>query len=233
MSVNVVGSIKNLARVVDLADDVDLQSGRTSYAKYNKLMRDLADMYGYTVEEVTAVFVSTSPNNDYIGNLRSTVSILDGLNKEMWSNEIVISTYNHCKDRALLYLDGVKFLDHAKGLKIRAFYRNIVDPLDIGPVTVDGHMVGAWTGQRLLMKNAAISKSTYKTIEGETRELARHHGLIPNQVQGVIWFTWKRLHNVVYDGNLNLFNDPWSLDLDVRSIKPYTPKWRSRAFSNG
>ncbi len=217
-----VGTIASYLEVVQKADDIDYQSGVSSYAKYNTLMRGLASKFGCTVEQATAVFVSTSPNNDYIGNLRSAVSILDGWKRGVDVENIIITTYNHCRSRAWACLHGVDFLESAKGPKIRSFYRNIVDPLDLGPVTIDGHMVSAWVGRRILMKDAHGFK--YEAAANDARALANQLGLVPCQLQGIIWFTWKRIHQVVYNGNLNIFGDHWGLDIDPTTLKPYTRK---------
>ncbi len=187
-------------------------------------MNALAGKYGCTLEQATAVFVSTSPNNDYINNLRSTVSILDGWRRGLAETDVVISTYNHCRAGAWAYLNGACFLTKTRGPKIKAFYQNILDPQDRQPVTVDGHVVGAWAGRRMLMKDVATHKFHYETVAQDVRDLAQEHSLVPCQVQGIIWFTWKRVHNVVYSGNLNLFGDHWGLDLDPTELRPFKRK---------
>jgi hypothetical protein len=95
------------------ADAVDISEGLLAYQRYHEVMKAIADKYNFPIEKVIAVFVSTSPNNDYLGNLRSTVSILDGINKHLLPAEITISTYKHCRDRAYEYATGVR--DFLKG----------------------------------------------------------------------------------------------------------------------
>lgn len=221
---NLKGSVSNLVSVYNKRDDIDYNHGRESYFKYNKLMKDLGERFDVPYEKVTAVFVSTSPNNDYKNNLRSTISILDGWIKGKREDEITISTYNHCKTRSLSYLNGVNFLDDAKGLKIRSFYQNILDPTSVEPVTVDGHMLSAWVGRRMLMKEAAMARFKYREVANDVREAADQFLLIPSQFQAIIWFTWKRINGIVYNNNLNLFGDHWGLDIDVRHIKPFIKK---------
>jgi hypothetical protein len=89
------------------------------------------------------------------------------------------------------------------------------------PVTVDGHMVGAWAGRRVLMKEAATSKFNYEKIAEAVRKLADHEGMWPCQFQAIIWFTWKRINRTLYDENLDLFGDHWGLDIDPTKIRPY------------
>ena len=223
-SVLYCGCADNFRAVVNKADDIDWTSGLESYGHYHRMMAALAHKYGCTIEQATAVFVSTSPNNDYLNNLRSTVSILDGWKRGVPVDEIVISTYNHAKFRAWACLHGRDFLQSTKGPKIKSFYRNIVDPTDPDPVTIDGHMVSAWTGQRILMKDVAVGRWNYPIVAADARQVAAERGLVPCQLQGVIWFAWKRIHQVVYSGNLNLFGDHWGLHLDPTQLRPFTKK---------
>lgn len=215
------GNCGNLEKVFDQTDKFDFEAGLSSYFKYNRLMRLLAEKYKTNIPRVTAVFVSTSPNNDYKNNLRSTVSILDGWKRGIPDKKIRISTYNHCRDRALTFLRGEDFLSVTKGLKIRNFYQNICDPTDLVPVTVDGHMVGAWCGKRMVMKEALLNRREYEIISEAVRRLSEVKNLIPCQLQAILWFTWKRINKVVYSDNLDLFGDHWGLDVDPRDIRPF------------
>ncbi len=122
------GSYENLEVAFRQSDRFDIQAEKVAYEKYNILMSKLSEKYGFTTARVVAVFVSTSPNNDYKNNVRSTVSILEGYKAGRKPEDIKISTYNHCKMRALEYLDGKDFLSNTKGLKIKSFYLNILNP---------------------------------------------------------------------------------------------------------
>lgn len=205
-----------------MADSIDRQAGLTSYWKYHVLMAKLAARYDCTTAQATAVFVATSPNNDYINNLRSTVSILDGWRDGVTVDKVKISTYHHAKHRAWSYLHGVDFLETASGPKTRAFYQNIVDPTDPKPVTVDGHIYSAWFGKRLLMRDAGMSQPLYTIIAEDMRWVAHSLGILPNQLQATIWFAWKRVHKIVHENNLDIFGDHLRLDINIYDIKPYT-----------
>lgn len=215
------GSKENLKKVFDAADSIDVDAGSKAFSSYNFLMLCLAQKYGCTVEQATAVFVSTSPNNDYLNNLRSTVSMLDGFKRGLPVEEIVISTYNHCRARAWEFLHGKDFLSSTKGPKIKNFYKSIVNPGDKQAVTVDGHIVSAWAGQRYLMKDVVAQKFKYKEVSGDVRALAADTPFSPLQVQAIIWFAWKRINKIIYDPNLNLFGDHWGLGIDVCSLRPF------------
>ncbi len=214
------GSLKNLIKAYDKSDQVDYDSGVRSYPCYNLIMQRLTEKFGCTMAQATAVFVSLSPNNDYLNNVRSAVTLLAGKKAGISVDRLTVSTYGHCKERAWHYLHchDDEFLRLTKGPKIRAFYQNILDPTNPEHVTVDGHMVSCWHGKRLNMRQAVVSGFSYKVIADDIKTLAQEHGLVPCQMQGVLWFTWKRINRVVYNNNLDLFGDHWGLDRDPREM---------------
>lgn len=210
-----------------LADDIDRNEGLLAYARYNELLRAVATKYGFSIEAVIAVFVSLSPNSDYNGNLRSMVSVLEGLNNGLDATDITVSTYGHCKIRAIEYATGRRnFLAETKGPKITNFYHNCLDPLDTRWVTIDGHMSAIWQGKAMTMREGLIPLRTYREIAAAVKAIAFYHHLIPNQLQAILWFTRKRLFRVKFDPQGDLIDhangDVWKTLKNVDSIKPYT-----------
>ena len=168
-------SVANLSKLYALADDIDRREGRLAYARYNALMRSIAEAYNSDLLRVTAAFAALSPNNDYLGNLRSLVSILVGMRECIPLDRITVSTYEACRDRAYSYLIGdADFWTTVKGPKIRAFYRNIIRPADTDYVTIDGHMAAAYAGNSGTMKENIVKNSgDYITIAAAVKTLAR------------------------------------------------------------
>lgn len=218
-------SIDNLERMFKRASDIDLDEGMVAYERYHMVMRRLAEHYNFPLERVIAAFVSLSPNNDYTGNLRSTVSILHGIKMGVEEEDITVSTYKHCRSRAYAYARGHReFLSETKGPKITNFYHNVLAPFDNRWVTVDGHMSAIWQNKNLTMRGALIKRRTYDRIKHDISLLAFKYFMLPNQMQAILWFTRKRIDNVVYDPQLSLFGDPrdvWKTFRDVQSILPY------------
>jgi hypothetical protein len=212
----------------DRATPIDLDEGVLAYERYHIVMRRIAEYYTFPLERVVACFVSLSPNSDYAGNLRSTVSVLDGIRKGIAPELVTVSTYGHCKRRAHAYAIGAaSFLNETKGPKIRNFYMNILQPKSWKYVTVDGHMSAIWQGKKLTMREALIPARTYKLIHADIAALAFKYYMLPNQMQAVLWFTRKRVENVVYDPQLKLFasrDDVWETLRDVSTIRPYPMK---------
>lgn len=199
-------SFTNLKALLAKADDIDVASGRAAYSAYHAVIHEFARHYGVAFERTLAAFVSLSPNSDYHGNLHSLSSVLRGHRDGLPLERITVSTYKHCRDRAMRYVTGeVDFLGTVKGPKIRAFFRNIRDPLDPEPVTIDGHMACAWRGVDDTMKNSAVGAIEYRVMSAALRRLARQEGMIGNQMQAILWLTRKRILKIKFDGQLDLF----------------------------
>lgn len=222
---NPAGRRSNIRKVLDAADETDINEGRLAYFRYHEVVKRLAAFYDVPFPKAVAVFAALSPNVDYNGCLRSTATLLKGWSDGVDVNLMRVSTYNHCRDRAFLYLEGVDFLATVSGKKIRSFYMNILNPLDPWPVTMDGHAVNVWRGRPVLLKSV-VGDFHYETVADDYRRVARDVGLLPNQVQSITWFAWKRIHNIVYAGRqLLLFEDNsadlWATLRDPESVEPF------------
>jgi len=215
-------SISNIKKVLAQADAIDFTEGKAAYRNYHELLKVIADFYNVGFVQTVQAFVSLSPNNDYVGNLRSLVTLINGVKTNISVDKIKCSTYKHCRDRAYEYFVGNKdFLIETKGLKITAFYHNILKPDDKSHITIDGHMHNVWSGTRRTMKEVAILKMKYETIEKDFKFVARQACLIPNQLQAICWFTWKRINNIIFNPQLDLLNpsDHWRLIRNPENIK--------------
>lgn len=75
------------------------------------------------------------------------------------------------------------------------------------------------------MREVVRLKWNYNEIAADYRAVAARAGLLPNQLQAITWFTWKRINRIVYPGRqLNLFNDNsdlWRTFADADKIETY------------
>jgi hypothetical protein len=210
-------------QVFNKADKFDLAEGLTSYVNYNQMMVRLADKYSFPLDRVVGAFVALPPNNNYEANLRSLVTLLWGMNAGYAEYDLPVTTYMQNKIKACDVLRGANLLDLARGLKVRSFYTNVLNPADRRTVTIDGHMVSIACGRYLRMSEAGVSGRRYIELCSAVIDVAQTVGLLPCQVQAVCWLTWKRL-NQVYDPQLRLSFDGetvWRILRDVDSISPY------------
>lgn len=232
---------ENLWRLYMQADALDHADGRTAYIKYHDLLLRLSIHYGFEFEPTVAAFAALSPNNDYLGNLRSLVSLLccrtsisaTSLFTRTGMERATVSTYKACAKRAISYLlDGVSFTETVKGQKITAFYHNILDPTCSRHVTIDGHMIGAYLAQPLTMKEAQkwMTRTRYIEVARAVQALARQADMLPHQMQAILWMTRKRVLGVKYTPQFDLFNaqgEGQPITFSVETIKPYPEQRRA------
>ena len=89
-------AVEHLEWMFKQADALDQSEGARAYVGYHAIMCELADRFDTPLDRVTATFVSLSPNSDYIGNLRSTLSVLQGIQRGLAPERIITSSYGHC-----------------------------------------------------------------------------------------------------------------------------------------
>ena len=218
---------ENILRVnLSRADDIDRKEGKLAYIRYKTVCARLSSAYGYTLPETVAVVAALSPNCDYYKNLRSAMSLLSGHRAGRPVERIRVASYNHCRNRAYEYLNGVSFLETVRGLKIRSFYLNICDPLDPLPVTIDGHARNAHRNDRRPMKDSLIKPKDYLIIADDFRTAADRLGILPNQLQATVWFCWKRTNRILYEPPqnhlfINRAGDYWKTLSIVRDLTEY------------
>lgn len=85
------------------------------------------------------------------------------------------------------------------------FYRNILDPADPDPVTIDRHAHDVAVGETYGSRNRGLGNATrYATLAHAYREASRRIGELPNVVQAVTWVAERRrISGTSKRGNLN------------------------------
>lgn len=81
-------------------------------------------------------------------------------------------------------------------------------------------------GVRMTMKDVVRSRFNYDEVANAFRETAQEVGLLPCQLQSMLWFTWKRIHNVIYSPQLDAFRDgnQWATLVDLEAVKAFPYK---------
>lgn len=234
--------MRNLQQLLERADTLDYEDGCKAYIRYHDLLTRIAHKYETDFYRTCAAFCALSPNNDYVGNLRSLVTLLDIKQRDgdaaMYRG--TVSTYKHCRDRAITYLTGqVDFLETVKGQKITAFYHNISDPTLWGPVTVDGHMVAAYIDDPAMkMKDAVqwLTRARYVEVSIALQELAHAKRMLPHQMQAILWFTRKRTLGIKYTAQMDMLGPPGQgqrVTFDLDHIHPFTSGFRDPRARQG
>lgn len=215
---------KNIQKILEQASEIDIREGKMAFRNYHNLLKNISEYYQVGFTGTVAAFSSLSPNQSYLLNLRSLISLIIGVKENKKLENIRVSGYRHCLNRAHQYLIGEKdFLLETKGPKIRNFYCSILLPFDKRFITIDGHMFCIWKNKRETMKTVAISGFEYEKVANDFKKVAKANNLIPNQLQAILWFTWKRINNIVYSPQVRIGgeDDTWGLKLSIEDIKPF------------
>lgn len=213
----------NILRVYEKVDAIDRHEGLLAYPRYHESLKYYAQHYNVLMPNVIGAFSALSPNNDYMGNMRSLVTLLEGMRRGRREEDCTVSTYKACRNRAWRFLHGEDFLTVTKGPKTRAFFQNILNPFDPVPVTIDGHMACISIGKRMTMREVVRTRFKYDVVAQEFRDVAAEVGLLPNQLQAMLWFTWKRINNVIYTPQLDVFTgeNHWGTLIDPARVRPF------------
>ncbi len=208
---------KPLKAWVERMSAQDWAEGAAAYPRYRQTLSTFAKASGVSLERITAGFTALSPNNDYKSNLRSLKNCLLWMAHGCPEPRPTVTTYNSVRDRALSYLLGEEhFWDHAKGLKTRNFYLNLLYPDLHGPVTVDGHMICIYTGRddwTMTDANKWLSRARFREVEAAINDEARQFNIPGSALQAALWFCRKRVLEIKAPetGQDNLFdaNNAW------------------------
>jgi hypothetical protein len=207
---------ENLERVMDQANRWDIETAEKAWFRYQKIVSQIAFTHGRSMVVGAAVFAALSPNNDYLGNLRDTARLLAAYRQGLTVDDFGVSTYHNNKRKAWRIAQGENPLDLIVFPKTRSFFLNIVDPSNPDPVTVDGHIFNAWTGVRIPLVSAAqkLRHGLYDTVAEDIRQIGAERRMIPNVVQGIVWYAWKRLHRIKHSDQLEF----WPMDYVVAGL---------------
>lgn len=217
-------AIRNRYRdFADCLSKSSIELGMAAYQGYHDIIRELAKLHGFGFVQSVEAFAALSPNNDYIGNLRSLVSCMTFLNGQ--SESCTVTTFNSARDRAISYLSGeVSFLDTVGGKKITCFRDNILYVEFSKRATVDGHMIAIGLGKDLTMKEAnfELRNHGYDCFEKALISASRSVGMAPCQYQASLWHQ-RKLEKQIVSSHLEQL-DFWKTTDGTplaEEIKPY------------
>ncbi len=202
-SIAVLTGVDNFQKIYDQASERDKTLAMGSYYKYRRLTREIAVKHGFTCKVGAAVFAALSPNNDYWGNLRDVDTLLAAAAAKRSVDSVKVSTYGNNKRKAWSIAQGEDPDQLIVALKTRNFFHNIWEPDNPNYVTIDGHMANVYHGVRrpIQSKNnkdrvVKVTKWDYLEIAAAVRTFAANYEMLPCQIQGILWITWRRVHGI-------------------------------------
>ena len=215
---------RNLRAVWEQSTPGEIEGGCLAYSDYHRVMHDIAARYGLAHAHVTGVFCALSPNADWLSNLRSALTMAYGFTQGYSEEEITVTTYHANRARAWRIINGEPFHSVYKGPKVRDFFQSICEPTNTSSATIDGHLANIARAQVNGMWYSGVTMREYKVVRGCVQRLAVRNGILPLQMQAILWFTWKRIHDIKSSPEAILFEEPLRPYLDTKWMHPYPRK---------
>jgi len=188
-----------------LASPDEHEHGMRWYDRANDQAIKLAASAGIAVSTAAGVIAALSPNNAWDRNLIDAYNIVRSYVEHGRDDAtlVKVGTYGLNKDKAIRILDGTDPWDAIGGLKVRSFFRLILDPL-ADDVCIDGHAYSIWKGERVATsKVPKITAKLYAQIQQDYRECAsivsgiKGQKVTPSQLQAITWTVHRNLYRGV------------------------------------
>lgn len=189
-----------------------LSADRAWYPRANEICATLAKDFGTSVVRVAAVLATLSPGTSWDRNKIETRALLEEWRGQRTPGTFPYTTYpaNVKKARGILqapdrdcYMDLVKPRKDS-GFKIGAFYANISDPRDMGPVTIDRHAIAICIGHAPDAGEQQLTGYRYRCYAAAYRKVAAELNMVPSEVQAITWAAYRR-----YAGDLHQTDLPF------------------------
>lgn len=177
--------VANIIHAWYMASDGDMAQGRAWYP----VAHDIADVIGDgDMRKGAGLIAALSPQTGWERNCELARDAANG-NVHGHSGQTL--------DKVRAILDGADPADVLPAdRKTGHFYRNIADPSDPDPVTIDRHAHDVAVNERYGSRDRGLGcASRYATLAHAYREAARRLGELPCTVQAVTWVAWRRQVN--------------------------------------
>lgn len=174
--------VRNILANYDAADSAMVAEGMLWYQSALADCESLAIQYGFTTAQACGIVAALSPNLRWEYNIRAAHQIIAGG---------VTQAYPANEYKARRIIAGELPEDVLGGLKVNAFYRNILNGgMDDG-VTIDGHAFNAAFDIRQPVKKATITPRQYAALVKAYRIAGRLRGVTGAECQAVVWSVWR------------------------------------------
>ena len=181
---------KRLRKFYKIATNKQKIDGLNWYENMLQWCEGVSEAYDIETYKVVAIFAALSPQSAVDINKRLTIQFLK------------TGTANHykflvqkCKDilETECEYDASKILN---GNKITSFYWNILHPNRRERVTIDRHAIACCLQtpkncKALPDSYGQITKNQFRGFEKIYKEVAQELGLIPNQLQAIVWESYR------------------------------------------
>lgn len=185
----------NLYKVYNQASPEERDQGLYWYQTAHDDAMQVAVKYGLSADTVAGVIAALSPGLQWGLNIAHARELI-GAHMACKPLPMVGVYGKRNVSKAIAIIDGSKALDvlPLTGPKTRAFFSNIARPLVSEDVTIDRHAkCAAYYMLKDRDKFSLVRVAEYKQLARAYSEVANEAGLLPNQLQAIVWVVWKRL----------------------------------------
>lgn len=168
--------MENIVNTFDDATPEEKRQGKTWYKEAHDYCVALSKEFGIDLRIVIGIMAALSPRREWTLNKRQTRFYLEG--KRNLHTRIQMSKCNriYAGSDIELVLGGLKTIN---------FYRNILNPKDFDPCTIDLWML------RLYPSVISLTPKKYESIKKDFNEVAKLKGTITNRVQATCWISMR------------------------------------------
>ena len=162
--------------------------GENSYQHIRHLCHEIALDCGRPISTVIAVTAVLSPVISWEENISHARALCCDIATERFS----ALPANVAKARRVLA--GESTLDVIRGQKVWNFYWSILDPTNSFSVCVDRHVCRAAVGWGMSWRETDVRlkmPGTYRQISWAIRRHARYQGLLPLELQALLWLVMR------------------------------------------
>lgn len=179
--------MKNLVKLYERAD----RSGISWYFEAHNFCADLSKRYNVPLANVCAVVSALSPATNWEQNKRDAVRLIQG--KE---GGYVTYGQNVIKAKIALKTDNPgNLFSMQTGAKTYNFYHCLLSPSSSAHVVIDRHAYRVATGKEY----TKLTLKQYLEIASHYMKAANKLGLLPSQLQAVLWVDYRIKQDIKFN----------------------------------
>jgi len=180
---------KNVAKYARKASKQNWTKGAQWYPEVNSFCRVLANYEHLPLENVAGCVAALSPQCSWPENLRATLALV----KTRTTGPSLTLPRNQSKAFSIVH-EGIKPEDVLGGLKVKAFYANILKPQHSKAVTIDTHAARAAFGiPDLTTKHLSwiFRPKGNRLLQQAYKNVAKRYKVLPSTLQATVWLRVK------------------------------------------
>lgn len=191
---------RNIRRLLERATPEQVLDGSTWYVRAHRQVAAAATRQSVPLAAMAGAVAAISPGLSWERNVyyaEQLAAYVAGRGQTGFGGALkrpAVPTYSYANvEKALAVLRGGLVDDYVTGPKVSAFAALLRDPSDSFAVCIDGHAIMAARGIRRQLRDRAghAGRPEQARIQAAYRAEAARAGLLPNQLQAIVWLAQK------------------------------------------